>query len=304
MHQVGEVYIFGGITLYSEIPLPELFPAGREGLPRDPVSIRVGEVCAPWPGAVELDPDCFATSRKYLLRIPGLASYEVTNGTEIVINPAPEALMLDVRAYLLGTVFTVLCQQRGLLPLHGSAVSGRRGVTAFLGRSGQGKSSLAAHLANRGVAVVADDLCLIDPSQAGEVMVTPVAPWLKLWRSSLYHLGRNEDGLERVFSDEDKYRLPLAAGAESQPIRSVVFLTPADPSVLVTVIEEISRPEAVPLLMNLTHQAYLLEATGQREESFLRCGRVLSQARAYRLRRPWGLEHLESTVDAVQQFLA
>ncbi len=41
--------------------------------------------------------------------------------------------------------------------------------------------------------------------------------------------------------------------------------------------------------MNLTHQAYVLEATGQRQESFLRCSRVSSQARAYRLIRPWGL---------------
>jgi hypothetical protein len=304
MHQASGIYVFGGITLCSEIPLPELSPAGVDSVAHDPVSIHVGDVCAPWPGAVELDPDCFATSEKYLLRIPGLASYQVTNGTEIVINPAPGAEMLDVRAYLLGMVFMVLCQQRGLLPLHGSAISGPAGVVAFLGRSGQGKSSLAAHLAQRGFTVVADDVCLIDPAPVGEVMVTPVAPWLKLWRNSLKHLGRNEDGLQRVFSEEDKYRVPLVAEAEAKPIRSVVFLAPPDPSTLVTAIEEITRPEAVPLLMNLTHQAYLLEATGQREESFLRCGRVLSQARAYRLRRPWGLEHLESTVDAVQQFLA
>ena len=57
------------------------------------------------------------------------------------------------------------------------------------------------------------------------------------------------------------------------------------------------------MLMNLTHQSYLLQATGQREENFLRCGRVLSQARAYRLIRPWGLMHLESTVDALENLL-
>jgi hypothetical protein len=303
MQQAGEIYVFGGITLFSQIALPEL-PIGHEHSPlQNPVSIRLGEVGAPWPGAVELDPDCFATPQRYLLRIPGLASYSVTNGKEIVVDPAPGAEMLDVRAYLLGTVFTVLCQQRGFLPLHASAVSGKGGVAAFLGRSGQGKSSLAAHLAVRGFDVVADDVCLIDPTSTGEVMVTPAAPWLKLWRTSLNNLGRNEDGLERVFSEEDKYRLPLAGAGNPQPIRLLFFLAPENPSVLVTTIEEISRPEAVSLLMNLTHQAYLLEATAQREESFRRSGRVLSQARAYRLHRPWGLEHLESTVDAVQQFL-
>ncbi len=68
-------------------------------------------------------------------------------------------------------------------------------------------------------------------------------------------------------------------------------------------MEEVPPVEALPLLMNLTHQAYVLEATGQRQENFLRCGRVLSQARAYRLIRPWGLDHLESTVDTVEKWL-
>ena len=307
MDDVAGVYILGGVTLRSEIALPELPRIPLESAAQPPVSIRIGDVSPPWSGAVELDPDCFATSTKYLLRIPGIASYLVTNGHEIVVNPEPGALALDIRAYLLGTVFMVLCQQRGLLPLHASAVSGSRGVVAFLARSGQGKSSLAAHLAERGYRVLADDVCLIDPDPYGEVMVTPVAAWLKLWRSSLDNLGRSYHGLERVFSEEDKYRVPLTAGAQPEPIRSLVFLAAGDSAIdssrLVTTIDEISRLEAIPLLMNLIHQAFLLQATGQREESFVRCGRVLSQAKAYRLQRSWGLEHLESTMDVLQQFL-
>ena len=303
MDKLAGIYLLGGITLFSEIALPELSPVPLASEMQDSVTLRVGDTGSSLPGAVELDPDCFATATAYLVRIPGIASYLVTNGREIVVNPEPGALALDIRAYLLGTVFIVLCQQRGWLPLHASAVSGSHGAAAFLGRSGMGKSSLAAHLAERGFRVLADDVCLIDPTQPGEVMVTPVAGWLKLWRSSLHHLGRNEDGLERVFSEEDKYRVPLAAGSQPEPIRSVIFLDAGDASTPVTVMEEISRLEAIPLLMNLTHQAYLLEATGQREASFLRCGRVLSQAKAYRLRRPWGLEHLDSTMDVLQRFL-
>ena len=42
---------------------------------------------------------------------------------------------------------------------------------------------------------------------------------------------------------------------------------------------------------------------GSAQESFLRCSQVSSQAKAYRLIRPWGLTHLESTVDTVEKFL-
>jgi hypothetical protein len=300
MKRVAE-YLLGGIPLVSEIPLPELPLVQHNAAALHPVSIRLGSVPSHLPDAVELDPYCFATSAQYLLCIPGIARYLVTGGSEIVVEPDAGVLPLDVRTYLLGSIFVVLCQQRGLLPLHASAIGGRSEVVAFLAHSGQGKSTLAAHLAQRGFHVLADDVCLIDTTRPGTAMVIPTAPWLKLWRNSLENLGRQAEGLERVFSEDDKYRLPLATVLEPAPMRKLVFLEVNEGSA--TAIDEVSPLEAVPLLMNLTHHAYLLEATGQREENFLRCGRVLSQATAYRLSRPWGLTHLESTVDALEGLL-
>jgi hypothetical protein len=308
MKQAAGVYLLGGITLASEIALPELPLVQHEGGTAHPVSVRLGDVPSYLPDAVEVDPACFATSSQYLLCIQGTGRYLVTNGREIVVEPDANAPALDVRAYLLGIIFVVLCQQRGLLPLHASAVSGepingKQGVVAFLARSGQGKSSLAAHLAQRGFRVVADDICLIDTTRQGTAMVTPAAPWLKLWRNSLQNLGWKAEGLERVFSEDDKYRLPLSSVLEPEPIRKLIFLESHESPSASTEIREVPRVEAIPLLMNLTHQAYLLEATGQRDENFRRCGRVLSQARAYRLIRPWGLMHIKPTVDALESLL-
>jgi hypothetical protein len=308
MVKVAGVYLLGGITFFSEIVLPELPLIQHQDATPGPVTIRLGHVSHHFPGAVEIDPDCFATASQYFLRIHGTGRYLVTNGCEIVVSPEADAPPLDVRAWLLSNIFVVLCQQRGLLPLHASAVSseprnGRQGVAAFLARSGQGKSSLAAHLAQRGLRVLADDVCLIDPTPADDLVVIPSSPWLKLWRNSLQNLGRPAEGLERIFSEDDKYRLPLETAWKREPIRKLVFLEANEESSSQIRVEEIPRVTAVPLLMSLTHQAYVLEATGQKPENFLRCGRVLSQARAYRLIRPWGLDHLQATADAVAKFL-
>jgi hypothetical protein len=303
MQTVAGVYLIGGITLFSEIALPELPLIQQQSATPHPVQVRLGAVSNHLPGAVELDPDCFATPTQYLLNIHGVARYLVTAGREIVVDPAAAAPALDVRGYLLGSIFVVLCQQRGLLPLHASAIAGKSGVVAFLGNSGQGKSTLAAHLSQRGFRVLADDVCLIDAAQPGAAMVIPTAPWLKLWRTSLENLGRKAEELDRVFTDDDKYRLPLVPVLTPERILRLVFLQANETASTTTEIEEVPRVRAVPLLMNLTHHSYLLEATGQQEENFLRCGRVLSQARAYRLVRPWGLMHLESTVDALENLL-
>jgi hypothetical protein len=301
MTTIAGKYLFGGVTFVSEIALPELPQIQQKAATLHPVDIRLGEVPNHLPGAAELDPDCFATSEQYLLRIPGLASYLVSNGRDIVVRPEAGALLLDVRAYLLGTLFAVLCQQRGLLPLHASAVSSNQGVVAFLARSGRGKSSLAAHLGQRGFPVMADDVCLIEMTPLNEAMVIPTAPWLKLWRNSLQNLGRQAEGLERVFSEDDKYRWPLENPLNSQPIGKLIFLESEDRPA--PAIQGLSPLEAIPLLMDLTHQVYVLQATGQRQENFLRCSRVSSQTKAYRLIRPWGLQHLGSTVDMLEKLI-
>lgn len=294
-------YLLGGVTFVSEIAFPELPLIQQPTTTSHPVGIRLGEVPNHLPGAAKLDPDCFATSEQYLLRIPGLASYLVSNGRDIVVCPEPGALPLDVRAYLLGTLFAVLCQQRGLLPLHASAVSSSQGVVAFLARSGQGKSSIAAHLGQRGFPVAADDICLIEITPGNKATVIPAAPWLKLWRNSLQNLGRQAEGLERVFSEDDKYRWPLQSPLTPQPIGKLIFLESEDRPA--PGIQSLSSLEAIPLLMDLTHQAYVLHATGQRQENFLRCSRVSAQAKAYRLIRPWGLQYLESTVDMLEELI-
>jgi hypothetical protein len=300
MNKVAGVYGLGGITLVSEIELPELPVIQHLQAMTHHATIRLAKVDGPPPEAIEVDPDCFATATHYFLRVHGIASYEVTNGREILVCPEPGALALDVRAYLLGTLFVVLCQQRGLLPLHASAVSTGQGVVAFVARSGQGKSSLAAHLAQRGFRVVGDDICLIDTS-AGQPVVIPAAPWLKLWRDSLQRLGKQADELDRVFSEDDKYRLPIGQTSAPEPIHRLVFLELTERPA--PELEEVTAIEAIPLLMNLIHQAYVLEATGQRQESFLRCSRVSSTARSYRLLRPWGITHIQPTLDLLEKFL-
>lgn len=306
----GRVYVLGGIAFASELPLPELPecpPTLATTLPR--ISIRVGRVPFALPGGIEVDPDCLATPTQYLLRVPGIASYRVCNGTEVVVEPDRDAIPMDIRAFLLGTIFAVLCHQRELLPLHASAVSTETGVAAFLARSGQGKSSLVANLAKRGFHIVADDICLVDSSVSGEPFVIPTAPWLKLWRASLQQLGQPIEGLDQIFSEDDKFRVPIGGpltgnASVRQAIRKLIFIGDlAKDGAEQVNVKELARVHALPLLMNQVHQAYLVEAIGKRQESFLRCGQVLSQARAYRLIRPWGFQHMAETIDAIEALL-
>lgn len=97
-----------------------------------------------------------------LIHGPGGIRCLVEGGRSIVYAALPGADPLDTRLFLMGTPWLALAAQRGLLPLHASAVRVGADVHAFGGADGAGKSTLVAALANCGHAFFADDSLLLD----------------------------------------------------------------------------------------------------------------------------------------------
>lgn len=336
-------YRLGPFLLVSEIPFPELEPlaAGVSIAVTGPaaVSIRLAAVPQRIANVVANESRWWASRDEYLLRMPQVANFLVRHGREVLVEPAPGAVPADIRAYLLSPIFSSLCHQAGMYSLHASAVRVGSGVVAFLGNSGAGKSTLAAGLAQRGYTIIADDICLLDPlsselgapsiprplrdgweptskssrqidnpaANPGPVLVIPVAPALKLWRSALEQLGGSHESLPRVFSRDDKFRIPVPQPTgipQRLPLRQVLFLEWAEVEGQQPGITPVEGVHAVTRLMEFTHYDYLMKPTGRQSGNFLLCGRILSQARAFALRRPRSFAHLNRTLDALEAHLA
>jgi hypothetical protein len=293
-------YRLGPFLLASEIPLPEL----RRQTDGEPDGfIRLGKTPERLEDVVANESRWWASKDEYLLRVPGVANFYVGRGRDVVVEPAPDALAADIRAYLLSPIFSTLCYQAGMYSLHASSVRVGDGVAAFLGHSGAGKSTLAAYLQRRGYAVVSDDICLLDPrdAEAGGTLVVPVAPALKLWRSALEQLGESTEELPRVFSRDDKYRMEIAELQERLPLREVFFLEWAQEPDAAVELEPVEGVLAVTQLMEFTHYDYLMKPTGRQEGNFLLCGRILSQVRASTLRRPRDFARMDALIDGLER---
>jgi len=312
-------YRLGPFALWSEMALPELESQGAadvfesDGAGSDDVWIRLGSVPERIEDVVANESQWWASRTEYLQRIPGVANFLVRNGREILVEPADGAADEDVRAYLLSPIFSALCHQAGMYALHASAVRVGGGVAAFVGNTRAGKSTLAAGLAKRGYSVIADDICLLDTrtegaeknAETGPALVTPVVPALKLWRSALEHLGTSYEALPRVIRNDEKFRLKLSmtdAQPVRLPLRQIFFLEwseddDPDAQPAITSVEGVA---AITRLMEFTHCGYLMKATGRQTGNFLLCGRVLSEARAYCLRRPRNFALLEQTLDRLE----
>jgi hypothetical protein len=197
-----------GWHVASEIPLPELPPWRGEGGVPD-IVIALGEV------PPTLDDPAFSTPVLQIDRagraryfIPGTAAWLVEGGSRITIAAEMAADSPDVRLFLLGSVFGILCHQRGVLPLHAASVEVDGQAIALAGVSGVGKSTLAAAFLRRGFPLLADDVTPIalDP---GAVRFLPGLRTMRLWADSAAFAEWKEEELVRCREGLQKFNRPV-----------------------------------------------------------------------------------------------
>jgi hypothetical protein len=222
---MSHAYRLSTLKVLSDIELPELMPWGSVCHVPDKVFFRVGEI----PHALnnpDQSGDCsqLIGGSRYLLTLGDNGKVLVENGRVVIIEPATGADPTDTRAVLMGPVQAILWHQRGLLPLHASAISVNGQAVALAGPSGAGKSTLAAAFSRRKHAVLADDICIVDTSDGATVL--PSTSRLRLWREALEHFDIPLVALPRALSRSEKYLIEGPwVGAEEQRLAAVILLS-------------------------------------------------------------------------------
>lgn len=149
---------------------------------------------------------------RVLVKPPAGMRFLVEGGNTIRYATEPGVGDVDVRLFLLGSAWGALVMQRGLLPLHASAVCVGEDVFGFTGHPGAGKSTLAAALAARGRGFFADDVLVLDPAS----FAASVRCWgykdLKLWPDAVKMTDATPGQRIRTVSDFEKtYATPATA---------------------------------------------------------------------------------------------
>jgi hypothetical protein len=245
------------INFASAIELPDIMPQAQ--VPSRPdVTIRIGKT--PSCLVAQKDDSAWFQSSKQqtLIKIEDIANYLISNGNSIIVEPAGNADPDMVRLFLLGSATGALLYQRGLLPLHGSAVETPGGAMAFIGPQGIGKSTLVAHFKQRGYRILSDDICVIAPGTQGILEVLPAFPKLRLCSDALERLGRSTDNLRRARFDGDKFVVPVAGRHCPHPvILGAIHLLSAgtDADIMTRTFHGFGRADC--LLSNLYRAEYL-----------------------------------------------
>ncbi len=285
-----------GLNISSDLPLPELL-AG-DGAPN--VTIRRAHVPLDLPDAKVRGQTFQATDNKLVLHLADLGDYLAQDGCEILYEPAKNCDENGLRAPIIGIMIGALLLQRGVLPLHASAIQTRRGAVLFAAQSGEGKSTLAAGFRGRGYNFLADDLCAVSSGLDGRPQVMPSFPLNRLWQDTLDVFNESREGLVQYLASIPKYNLPVHGqfGTEPLPLQALYLLGPLGAeSVALQPLYGFEKLQEL-----LTH-AYILRYTEieiMKRIFFQRGVEVSRHARIARLFRPAGLQYLEEELDCLE----
>ncbi len=230
-----------------------------------------------------------------LFRVPGVASYLLTDRNSITISPKDDTCLPRALDFLRGTPAALICLQQGFMPL--SAI-----CLAYHGRSfllwsppGTGKTSLAMALVQRGFSWMADGLCALD-MRAGHPIIWPGFPVLKLWPDSLHALaiapppeGPGAGGRFAISAD------PWYE-AEPQPLAAALLLTPAHGGIS-TRSQRLHGGAAFEAVAKMTSLPAVTHALGADPDILRSTARMAGAASVLDCRYPAGLDNLDAAAD-------
>jgi hypothetical protein len=298
-------YRLAGLRIVSELALPGVMACNNEIPAGDEILIRRSRLPESLSSATAVFPQGQCNENELLLNIPGAARYLIRGGKEILVDQTVISSPGDVAAFLLGTAFGVLCHQRGIPPLHASAIDVTDGCVAFVGDSGMGKSTLVAALATRGHQVIADDVCFLQRSEQGQVRAWPGINQLRLCEDALKALGCDGPGVERASRGPNKYLIPLRPprnAGDQRRLRRVYQLDSAADGDF-TSIHRLRGAAAVEVLMQNIYRSRLAEHMGRKPAAFVVCAAATRDVPVFRFRRPLGFHALRSAVDILEDHL-
>ena len=120
----------------------------------------------------------------YLLRFPGLADFHVSaDGRRVGVHPVDTTDESTIEHLYINQLVPLALSRQGIPTFHASVVTVPGGAVAFLGKTGAGKSTLAASFALQGSAFLTDDGLIVEETDEG-LFAQPSHASLRLWDDS------------------------------------------------------------------------------------------------------------------------
>ncbi|MEH7180534.1 aldolase [Neobacillus vireti] len=280
------VYRAFGLSIVSEIPLPEL-PQIEDEIDEIDLEIRIEDLSTLWNSITDKQNNLIINDKFVMFRVPEAATFSIHEGKKIIVSPTEEYDEDLVRLYILGSCMGVTLMQRKIYPLHGSAIAINGKAYAIVGDSGAGKSTLASAFLNRGYQLISDDVIAVSfPNDHGLPFVTPAYPQQKLWQESLIEFGVETSQFRSIHGRETKFCVPVSSQfySDSLPLAGIFELTKTDNDHIK--ICKVKGLQRLNTLYTHTYRNFLIPNLDIVDWHFNTSARILESVDLFKLSRP------------------
>lgn len=302
-----KVFWYYGLRLHTELALEGLPPWPEMAEPdtdlSDKVELSLGDLPERLEPTIWSNPR-FAVGRDgdVLVTIEGRFRALVTQGCRIQVHLlAPPPSMAELESWLLSMIAGALLHQRGELTLHASAFVIDGEAVALTGRSGKGKSTLAAALVRRGHQLLSDDITVVRRSADGKLLAVPGSPHLRLHVPAALELGAEP---AQLFSTETGTGKSIWRRRQEickpVPLRALLRIEEASTATSAS-LTRLRGAEALMPLPDILYRFNLAHRLGKSGEIAGACLRMAETLPIYRLIRPAGVGHLDRTAELLEQ---
>lgn len=275
-----------GLSINSEILLPELPLTDSEDVGRIDIEIKIGYLSELWSELSNSQYDFVINENLIMFQVPNVAIFLMEEGSKITVSPLDDFDEDKVRLYLLGTCMGAILLQKKILPLHGSAIAIDGKAYAIIGDSGAGKSTLASALLQEGYPLLSDDVIAVSVSEdRGTPIVTPAYPHQKLWQDSLNIFGLESTNYDSIFGRETKYSIPVTQYYNKPLPLGAIFVLEKYEEESVD-ISEIQKLERFYDIYTHTFRNFLIPNLGLMDWHLNITAQIVNQIKIYRIKRP------------------
>ncbi|MGH8050673.1 MAG: hypothetical protein ACREPB_08460 [Arenimonas sp.] len=228
-------YLFGNQILQSSLDLKEL-PRLSGAVILSAIRIELVAVCQPenhhwlheWKESDDTVTIGIASHPDgYLLRFPELCDF-ILDPCQRIIQAIPhdELDAYTIEHLLVDQVLPRFLANENHLLLHACAVNIMGRTVLFLGKSGWGKSTLAALFHKNGFKLYSDDCVLLEPN-GPQWQAIATYPSLRLYDDSIESIFIDDSSLSPVSEYSDKQRMALTIDREQvvPPLHAMYFLS-------------------------------------------------------------------------------
>jgi len=288
-------YTAFGLSLASEIVCPELHLTTEQ----PSVTIRYGSLKhIPIP-ELHRSRNHLINGHQLLIHLEGIATFLVSNGSEIIIDPDKKTSDKELRLFLLGSAMGAILHQRGFLPIHGNGIVINGECIIFAGHSGKGKSTLAAAFAQKGFQLISDDLCAIKIPAFSQPLVLPGHPHVKLWSDSLKQIRKRPEDHTQVRPDTDKFFVPMGTTYYPQalPIKKIYILHYHDQQSIN--FQTLNKLDSLVALKNHTYKHRMVKKMNQEKAHYLLCSKLAQTLSVTRVFRPKDFTMINTLIEKI-----